>query len=265
MRVLKVFKGNKIGDTDAVMACVKHFAAYGAAVGGRDYNSVDMSYIMLWKLIYLLLKAALDAGAATFMNSFNDLNGIPATGNTYLQRDILKENGTFKGFVVSDWGSIGEMIAHGYSKDSKEAAFQAITAGSDMDMESNAYRNNLEELVKENKISIDVIDDAVRRILYKKFELGLFDDPFKFSNPERQKKQLLLILNILKAREVASKSIVLLKNDKNILPLSKDTKTIAFIGPMVKPKQNQSWLWAIDLKMLILRILFRNGKVWNVK
>ena len=245
---VKGFQGNKIGDTDAVMACVKHFAAYGAAVGGRDYNSVDMSYRMLWETYLPPFKAALDAGAATFMNSFNDLNGIPATGNTYLQRDILKGKWNFKGFVVSDWGSIGEMIAHGYSKDSKEAAFQAITAGSDMDMESNAYRNNLEELVKENKISIDVIDDAVRRILYKKFELGLFDDPFKFSNPERQKAALTNLEHTKAAREVASKSIVLLKNDKNILPLSKDTKTIAFIGPMVKPKRINHGFWAIDLK-----------------
>lgn len=245
---VKGFQGNNIGDTDAVMACVKHFAAYGAAVGGRDYNSVDMSYRMLWETYLPPFKAALDAGAATFMNSFNDLNGIPATGNTYLQRDILKGKWNFKGFVVSDWGSIGEMIAHGYSKDSKEAAFQAITAGSDMDMESNAYRNNLEELVKENKISIDVIDDAVRRILYKKFELGLFDDPFKFSNPERQKAALTNLEHTKAAREVASKSIVLLKNDKNILPLSKDTKTIAFIGPMVKPKRINHGFWAINLK-----------------
>ena len=245
---VKGFQGNNIGDTDAVMACVKHFAAYGAAVGGRDYNSVDMSYRMLWETYLPPFKAALDAGAATFMNSFNDLNGIPATGNTYLQRDILKGKWNFKGFVVSDWGSIGEMIAHGYSKDSKEAAFQAITAGSDMDMESNAYRNNLAELVKENKISIDVIDDAVRRILYKKFELGLFDDPFKFSNPERQKAALTNLKHTKAAREVASKSIVLLKNDKNILPLSKDTKTIAFIGPMVKPKRINHGFWAINLK-----------------
>ena len=245
---VKGFQGNNIGDTDAVMACVKHFAAYGAAVGGRDYNSVDMSYRMLWETYLPPFKAALDAGAATFMNSFNDLNGIPATGNTYLQRDILKGKWNFKGFVVSDWGSIGEMIAHGYSKDSKEAAFQAITAGSDMDMESNAYRNNLAELVKENKISIDVIDDAVRRILYKKFELGLFDDPFKFSNPERQKAALTNLEHTKAARSVASKSIVLLKNEKNVLPLSKETKTIAFIGPMVKPKRINHGFWAIDLK-----------------
>lgn len=245
---VKGFQGNKIGDIDAVMACAKHFAAYGAAVGGRDYNSVDMSHRMLWETYLPPFKAALDAGAATFMNSFNDLNGIPATGNSYLQRDILKGKWNFKGFVVSDWGSIGEMIAHGYSKDSKEAALQAITAGSDMDMESNAYRNNLAELVKENKISIDVIDDAVRRVLYKKFELGLFDDPFKFSNPERQKEALNNPEHSKIAREVASKSIVLLKNENNVLPLSKNLKTIAFIGPMVKPKRINHGFWSIDLK-----------------
>jgi beta-glucosidase len=144
---VKGFQG-KLGDVNSVMACVKHFAAYGAAVGGRDYNSVDMSERMLWETYLPPFKAALDAGAATFMNSFNDLNGIPATGNKYLQRDILKGKWNFKGFVVSDWGSIGEMINHGYVKDSKEAALAAINAGSDMDMESNAYRYNLAQLVK---------------------------------------------------------------------------------------------------------------------
>lgn len=245
---VKGFQGEKIGEVDAVMACVKHFAAYGAAVGGRDYNSVDMSHRMLWETYLPPFKSALDAGAATFMNSFNDINGIPATGNSYLQRDILKGKWNFKGFVVSDWGSIGEMVDHGYSKDNKEAALQAITAGSDMDMESNSYRNNLVELVRENKVSIELIDDAVRRILYKKIELGLFDDPYKFSNPKRQKVALNNPEHTKIAREVASKSIVLLKNENNILPLSKELKTIAFIGPMVKPKRMNHGFWAIDLK-----------------
>lgn len=245
---VKGFQGKKLGEVDAVMACVKHFAAYGAAVGGRDYNSVDMSHRMLWETYLPPFKSALDAGAATFMNSFNDLNGIPATGNSYLQRNILKEKWNFNGFVVSDWGSIGEMVAHGYSKDTKEAALQAITAGSDMDMESNSYRNNLADLVKENKVSIELVDDAVRRILYKKFELGLFDDPYKFSNPKRQKAALNNPEHTKIAREIAAKSIVLLKNENNILPLSKELKTIAFIGPMVKPKRMNHGFWAIDLK-----------------
>lgn len=245
---VKGFQGNKLGDLNSVMACAKHFAAYGAAIGGRDYNSVDMRERMLWETYLPPFKAALDAGAATFMNSFNDLNGIPATGNKYLQRDILKGKWNFKGFVVSDWGSIGEMITHGYAKDGKEAAFLAITAGSDMDMESNAYRNNLAQLVKENKVPISLIDDAVSRILYKKFELGLFEDPYKYSNAKREQKELNNPEHTKAAREIAAKSIVLLKNENNILPLSKDTKTIAFIGPMVKPFRANHGFWAIDLK-----------------
>jgi len=245
---VKGFQGNKLGDINSLMACAKHFAAYGAAVGGRDYNSLDMSKRMLWETYLPPFKAAVDAGAATFMNSFNDLNGIPATGNKYLLRDILKGDWGFKGFVVSDWGSIGEMIAHGYVKDSKEAALSAITAGSDMDMESNAYRNNLAQLVKENKVPVSLIDDAVKRILRKKFELGLFEDPFKYSNPEREKAALNDPKHTKAAREIAAKSIVLLKNENNILPLSKDIKTIAFIGPMVKLLRANHGFWAIDLK-----------------
>ncbi|MCJ7756836.1 MAG: glycoside hydrolase family 3 C-terminal domain-containing protein [Gillisia sp.] len=245
---VKGFQGKKLEDINSVMACAKHFAAYGAAVGGRDYNSVDMSKRMLWETYLPPFKAALDAGAATFMNSFNDLNGIPATGNKYLLRDILKGEWGFKGFVVSDWGSIGEMIAHGYVKDSKEAALAAITAGTDMDMESNAYRDNLAQLVKENKVPVSLIDDAVKRILRKKFELGLFEDPYKYSNPEREKAALNNPQHTKAARETAAKSIVLLKNENNILPLSKDIKTIAFIGPMVKLLRANHGFWAIDLK-----------------
>ena len=245
---VKGFQGNKLGDINSLMACAKHFAAYGAAVGGRDYNSVDMSKRMLWETYLPPFKAALDAGAATFMNSFNDLNGIPATGNEYLLRDILKEKWGFKGFVVSDWGSIGEMIAHGYVKDSKQAALAAITAGTDMDMESNAYHNNLAQLVKENKVPVSLIDDAVKRILRKKFELGLFEDPFKYSDPEREKAALNNPEHSKFAREIAAKSIVLLKNENKLLPLSKDVKTIAFIGPMVKLLRANHGFWAIELK-----------------
>lgn len=243
---VKGFQG-KLGDVNSVMACVKHFAAYGAAVGGRDYNSVDMSERMLWETYLPPFKAALDAGAATFMNSFNDLNGIPATGNKYLQRDILKGKWNFKGFVVSDWGSIGEMINHGYVKDSKEAALAAITAGSDMDMESNAYRYNLAQLVKEKKVPIALIDDAVKRILRKKFELGLFEDPYKYSNPEREQAALNNLEHRKAAREIAAKSIVLLKNEKSVLPISKQTKTIAFIGPLVKERKQNMGFWSVEL------------------
>lgn len=244
---VKGFQGNKLGDLNSVMACVKHFAAYGAAVGGRDYNSVDMSERMLWETYLPPFKAALDAGAATFMNSFNDLNGIPATANAHLQRDILKGKWNFQGFVVSDWGSIGEMVAHGYSKDLKAAALSAITAGSDMDMESNAYRYNLAELVKEGKVSIDLIDDAVKRILRKKFELGLFEDPYKYSDQKRADKALNNPENRKAALEVAQKSIVLLKNENETLPLSKNLKTIAFIGPMVKEYKANMGFWSVEL------------------
>ena len=246
---VKGFQGN-LGDVNSVMACVKHFAAYGAAVGGRDYNSVDMSERMLWETYLPPFKSALDAGAATVMNSFNDINGIPATGSKYLQRDILKEKWNFRGFVVSDWGSIGEMVNHGYSKNNKEAAFQAITAGSDMDMESSAYRYHLAALVKEKKVPMALIDDAVKRILRKKFELGLFDDPYKYSNPEREQAALNNPDHRKAARDIAAKSIVLLKNEKNILPLSKDTKTIAFIGPLVKEHKQNLGFWAVELPSL---------------
>lgn len=244
---VKGFQGDHLGDTNSVMACVKHFAAYGAAVGGRDYNSVDMSERQLWEVYLPPFKAAVDAGAATFMNSFNDLNGIPATGNTYLQRTILKGKWGFKGFVVSDWGSINEMINHGYVKNEYEAALSAITAGSDMDMESRAYKNNLAKLLKDKKLDIALIDDAVRRILIKKFELGLFDDPFKFCNPVRENAALHNPEHAKQARTMAAKSIVLLKNENNLLPLSKQLKTIAFIGPMVKPLKQNKGFWDIEI------------------
>ncbi|OIV42954.1 glycoside hydrolase family 3 N-terminal domain-containing protein [Flavobacterium johnsoniae] len=244
---VKGFQGNKLGDLNSVMACVKHFAAYGAAVGGRDYNSVDMSERMLFETYLPPFKAALDAGAATFMNSFNDVNGIPATGNAHLQRDILKGKWNFQGFVVSDWGSIGEMVAHGYSKDLKEAAYSAITAGSDMDMESNAYRYNLAQLVKEGRVSVDLIDDAVKRILRKKYELGLFDNPYKYSDEKRAEKALNNPEHRKAALEVAQKSIVLLKNENQVLPISKSTKTIAFIGPMVKEYKENMGFWSVEL------------------
>lgn len=245
---VKGFQGNQLGEINSLMACAKHFVAYGAAVGGRDYNSVDMSNRMLWETYLPPFKAALDAGAATFMNSFNDLNGIPATANSYILRDILKGMWNFKGFVVSDWGSINEMIAHGYAKDNKEAALRAILAGNDMDMESSAYCNHLADLVNEGRVSIEVVDEAVRRVLRKKFELGLFDNPYKFSDCKREKKAINNPEHAKVAREIAAKSIVLLKNEQNVLPLSKNLKTIAFIGPMVKPKRNNHGFWAVDLK-----------------
>jgi beta-glucosidase len=240
------FQGKRLGDVDAVMACAKHFAAYGAAIGGRDYNSVDMSLRTLHEVYLPPFKAAVDAGVATFMNSFNDLNGIPATGNSYLQRDILKGKWNFNGFVVSDWGSIGEMIQHGYVKDDYEAAEVAIKAGSDMDMESRSYINHLSRLVKEGKVREEMINDAVRRILTKKYELDLFDDPFRFSNAERERKTLNKPEHIEAARDIARKSIVLLKNEGQLLPLSRGVASIALIGPLVKSEKDMQGFWSID-------------------
>lgn len=244
---VKGFQGRGLGNTDVLMACAKHFAAYGAAVGGRDYNSVDMSERMLWEVYLPPFKAAVDAGAATLMNSFNDLNGIPATGSSYLQRDILKGKWKFRGFVVSDWGSVGEMIQHGFVKDNYEAALAAITAGSDMDMESRSYKDHLARLVKEGKVPVSMVNDAVKRILRKKFELGLFDDPFRFSNAEREQKALSNPEHAKATREMAVKSIVLLKNTNQLLPLSKNTKTIAFIGPLVKEVKQNLGFWSIEM------------------
>jgi beta-glucosidase len=244
---VKGFQGLNLGDTNAVMACVKHFAAYGAAVGGRDYNSVDMSERQLYEIYLPPFKAAVDAGAASFMNSFNDLNGIPAVANNFLQRTILKEKWGFKGFIVSDWGSIGELINHGYVKDTREAAAAALMAGTDMDMESRAFKNNLAQLVKDGKINIELVNDAVKRILIKKFEMGLFDNPYKFSNIMREQAALNNPAHQAAARTMAAKSIVLLKNNNNILPLSKNYKKIAFIGPLVKSLIENKGFWDVSI------------------
>ncbi|WP_288245066.1 glycoside hydrolase family 3 N-terminal domain-containing protein [uncultured Chryseobacterium sp.] len=245
---IRGFQGKGLGNLDAIMACAKHFAAYGAAVGGRDYNSVDMSLRQLNETYLPPFKAAAEAGVATFMNSFNDINGIPATANKYILRDLLKGTWNFKGFVVSDWGSIGEMVPHGYAKDNKEAAEKAILAGSDMDMESRAYMAELPKLVQEGKVDTKLIDDAARRILVKKFEMGLFDDPYRFSNEKRQKEQTNNQENRKFGREFGSKSIVLLKNEKNILPLSRSTKTIALIGPFGKETSANHGFWSVAFK-----------------
>lgn len=242
---VKGFQGNGLGNKDAVMACAKHFAAYGAAVGGRDYNSVDMSLRQLHETYLPPFKAVSDIGVATFMNSFNDINGIPATGNKYIQRDLLKGVWNFQGFVVSDWGSIGEMIPHGFAKDNKDAALKAIIAGSDMDMESRSYTNHLAELVKEGKVDIQLVDDAVRRILTKKYELGLFDDPYRFINEKREKEQANNPEHRKFAREIGSKSIVLLKNENQLLPLSPTTKKVAIIGPFAKTTVENHGFWSI--------------------
>jgi beta-glucosidase len=240
------FQGKKLGATDSVMATAKHFAAYGAAIAGRDYNAVDMSMQQLYEVYLPPFKAAADAGAATFMNSFNTLNGVPATGSSLLQRDILKGAWKYKGFVVSDWGSVREMVPHGYAADLSDAAVKAINAGSDMDMEGYAYSQHLEAAVKAGKVKMATLDDAVRRVLTKKFELGLFDDPYRYSDAAREKSVLGDQSHRAAALDVAQKSIVLLKNDGKLLPLSREARRIAVIGPLADAQRDLEGGWVVQ-------------------
>ena len=237
------FQGNNLEDPLTIAACAKHFAAYGFAESGRDYNTVDVGLKTLHNVVLPPFKAAAEAGVATFMNSFNELNGIPATGNSFLQKEILKGDWGFKGFVVSDWGSIGEMIAHGYSKDLKSAAKSAITAGSDMDMMSSAYILNLKSLVDEKQIKINLIDNAVKRILSLKYDLGLFKDPFMYCSKNREYKNVLNPQNRQTLLNIAKESIVLLKNEENILPLAKTGLKIALIGDLADDKDSPLGNW----------------------
>jgi len=218
-----------LNDAEHILACIKHYAVYGAVEAGREYNNVDVSRVALWNKYLPPYKGGIEAGAATIMNSFNVLDGVPASGNKYLVDDILKKKWGFKGFVVSDWSSFGEMVTHGYAADRKDAALKAIEAGSMMDMESKVVIDYLPQLVKEGKITVKQVDDAVGRILYYKFKLGLFDDPYKFSNPDREKNTLFTPAHRQVAREAAKRAIVLLKNDNNTLPL-KTAGKIALVG-----------------------------------
>lgn len=249
------FLGSKIGvarvqgfqgdfsSSKNILACAKHFLGYGFAEAGRDYNTVDVSANTLHNVLIPPFKAALDAGVRTFMNSFNEVDGIPATGNKYLQRNLLKGEWNFTGFMVSDWGSMGEMIAHGYAKDNKHAAEIAANAGSDMDMESYVYVAHLVNLVKEGKVKQEVIDDAARRILRVKFELGLFDDPYKFCDEKRERATLGNAAMHDAALDMAKKSIVLLKNQNDLLPLKKSGQKIAVIGALANDKSSPLGGW----------------------
>lgn len=239
------FQGKSLADTATIMACAKHFAAYGACIGGRDYNTVDISRLTLHEVYLPPFRAAMEAGVSTFMNAFNEVEGIPATGNTYLVRDVLKGEWGFDGFVVSDWNSVGEMVNHGVVADPKGAALNGALAGCDMDMESRAYTSHLEELVKEGKVDERYIDDAVRRILLKKFELGLFDDPFRYCNEQRQQQTVLSSQLKQVAREAGAASIVLLKNEAETLPME-CPKRIAVIGALADSQVDMLGSWAIE-------------------
>ena len=239
---VKGYQGEDLADPTTIAATAKHFAGYGFAEAGRDYNTVHVGENELHNTILPPFKAAADAGVATFMNSFNDLDGTPATGSKMLQRDILKGDWNWNGFIVSDWGSITEMVNHGFARDKKHAAEIAIKAGSDMDMEGGAYEAGLVELVEEGKIEEELINEAVRRVLRVKFKMGLFDDPFRYSNPE-MKEKIDYAAHREIARDVAKKSIVLLKNEKNLLPLSTSVRNIAVIGPLADDKNTPIGNW----------------------
>ncbi|WMI64921.1 beta-glucosidase BglX [Aestuariibaculum sp. YM273] len=242
------FQGEDLSSPETIAACAKHWAGYGFAESGRDYNTVDVGTSTLNNSIFPPFKAAADAGVKTFMNSFNELNGIPATGNTFLQRDILKGQWNYEGFVVSDWGSINEMMAHGFAEDKKAAAKLAVTAGSDMDMESYAYVDELANLVREGHVDEALIDDAVKRILRVKFELGLFEDPFKYCDSETEKKVIGSKEINDAVLDVAKKSIVLLKNENQLLPLKKSGQNIALIGALAADKTSPLGSWRIAAK-----------------
>lgn len=242
---VKGFQGDDLAATNTIAACSKHFAAYGFSEAGKDYNTVDIGTSTLYNIVFPPFLATIEAGVKTFMNSFNELDGIPATANRYLQRDVLKGDWGFEGFVVSDWGSINELIPHGYAVDGKQAAMLAVNAGSDMDMESYHYVNHLEALVEEGTVKESLIDDAVKRILRVKYELGLMDDPYKYCDPEREKRVLGspdlqdLVL------DMARKSIVLLKNENKLLPLSKSGLDIALIGALAADKDSPLGSWRL--------------------
>ncbi|WKV11190.1 beta-glucosidase BglX [Marivirga harenae] len=236
------FQGNDLSHNKTIAATAKHFAGYGYAESGKDYNSVNINNYILHNHILPPFKAASEANAASFMNAFNDINAVPATANQYLLQDILRKKWNYDGVVVSDWNSIGELVNHGVSPDLKNAAKKAISAGSEIDMEGTAYIRNLASLVEEGEIDIAAIDKAVKHVLQLKFELGLFDDPFKYSNSERENEIVGNEMHHDLAEEIAKESIVLLKNERSLLPI-KSAKNIAVIGPLAKDKDTPLGNW----------------------
>ncbi|MEM6517333.1 MAG: glycoside hydrolase family 3 N-terminal domain-containing protein [Bacteroidota bacterium] len=239
---VKGFQGDDLSAPNTILACAKHFVAYGAAQAGRDYHTTNMSEAELFNTYLPPFKASIDAGVETFMSGFNELNGIPTSGNDYILRDILKKEWEFKGFVVSDYTSINEMIMHGFAKDSIASAQIGMNAGVDMDMMGEVYRKYLKQLISEGKVMESLIDDACRRILMTKFKLGLFDDPYRYSDEKRQKETIYKPNFLEAARKSASASTVLLKNDNQYLPLNKD-RTIALIGPLAKDEYHINGNW----------------------
>ncbi|MEO7314168.1 MAG: beta-glucosidase BglX [Ginsengibacter sp.] len=249
--MIRGYQANDLSLNNTVMACVKHFALYGAAEAGRDYNSVDMSKQKMFNEYFPPYKAAIDAGVGSVMTSFNDVDGVPASGNKWLLTDLLRNQWGFKGFIVSDYTSINEMVNHGMGDDKKVSEL-ALNAGMDMDMVGEEFLRFAEILIKEGKVSEQKINDACRRILEAKYKLGLFEDPYRYVNKERNQKQMMSADKLALSKQAAIESMVLLKNDQNILPLQAGKK-IAFIGPLVKDKRNLigSWSGAGDYKQAI--------------
>lgn len=239
------FQGDDLTDVSTIAATAKHFAGYGFAEAGREYNAVDIGTSTLHNIVFPPFKAAVDANVKTLMNSFNEINGVPVTGSSYLQRDILKGKWNFNGFVISDWASIREMISWGHAKDKKQAAKIAATAGSDMDMEGYVYIEELAQLVKDGVIDEALLDDAVSRILRVKFELGLFEDPYKYCDEVREKEMIGNPRHHDAVLDMAKKSIVLLKNENNVLPLKKEGQKIALIGALAADKNSPLGSWRI--------------------
>ena len=240
---VKGFQGDDLSKNNTILACAKHFVGYGAAQGGRDYHTVNMGQDELRNVYLPPFKAAVDAGVQTLMTAFNELNGVPATGNKFIFRDILRDEWGFKGFVVTDYTAINELVQHGFAENEKRATEIAIKAGVDMDMMSGANRFYLEALVNEGKVDADLVNDSCRRILFIKFKLGLFDDPYRYCDENREKEVTYKSEYLESARKSAAISSVLLKNDDNSLPLTKN-QTIALIGPLVKDKENIIGNWA---------------------
>ena len=232
-----------LGKPDALFACAKHFVAYGAPQAGRDYAPVDLSLSTLAEVYLPPFKACIDAGVHTFMSAFNSINGVPATSNRWLLTDLLRKEWKFKGFVVSDWNAVQELKAHGVAETDEDAAMAAFNAGVDMNMTDGLYNRCLEKLVRENCIDINEIDASVERILRAKYALGLFEDPYRFLDNQRESREVRSASAMALARKAAASSMVLLKNTNALLPLSKQTKRIALVGPLANNRAEVMGSW----------------------
>ena len=245
---VKGFQGNNLLVYGSLIACAKHFAAYGGAEAGRDYNTVDMSERTLREIYLPPYKAAVDAGVWTLMSSFNEIGGVPSTANHWLMTDVLRNEWGFKGLVVSDYTAVLELMNHRIAKDSTEAGIAALSAGVDIDMVSRIYADKLADAVRSKKLPEEIVNESVRRVLRVKFAYGLFDDPYRNAKPEKEKELLLTKEHRTVAREIAQQSIVLLKNKKNLLPLRKSSQAIALIGPLAGNENRRelagAWAWA---------------------